>query len=160
MERSNRRVLVGKVVSDKIEFMFNDDDASLLANYKNGAYLFIDSVPNDEIDALKEEYKDEFFVEGQLGTYYVSFNVNDEALKGFTEAEKTKIRKALGLMIDRNYVVKEIGKAGQVPAAGYVAMGLTEPDGSEFISKNGTNRDGKGYYSVEDTEAAYLPARG
>ena len=155
MEKNEYYFDADKVVSDKIEFMFNDDDASLLANYKNGAYLFIDSVPNDEIDALKEEYKDEFFVEGQLGTYYVSFNVNDEALKGFTEAEKAKIRKALGLMIDRNYVVKEIGKAGQVPADGFVAMGLTEPDGSEFISKNGTNRDGKGYYSVEDTEAAY-----
>ena len=134
------------VKSNKIVFAFNDDDSSLLTNYQNGSYLFIDSVPNDEIANLSAN-KD-FFVEGQLGTYYVSFNVNDAALEGFTEAEKADIRKALGLMIDRNYVCEEIGQAGQVPAAGFVAMGLTEPDGKEFIEKNGPNGDGKGYYSV------------
>ncbi len=135
-----------RVVSDKIVFAFNADDSSLLTNYQNGSYQFIDSVPNDEIQTLSGN-KD-FFVEGQLGTYYVSFNVNDEALKDFTEDEKADIRKALGLMIDRNYVCEEIGQAGQVPAAGFVAMGLTEPDGKEFIEKNGPNGDGAGYYSV------------
>jgi len=138
-----------KVVTDKLIFAFNDDDVSLLTNYQNGSYLFIDSVPNDEIAALqKGDLKDQFYVEGQLGTYYVSFNVNDPALKDFTQEEKAKIRNALGLLIDRNYVCEEIGQAGQVPAAGFVAMGLTEPDGKEFIEKNGVNRDGKGYYSV------------
>lgn len=142
-----------KVVTDKIIFAFNDDDSSLLTNYQNGSYLFIDSVPNDEIKSLQTgEYKDQFFVEGQLGTYYISFNVNDTALDGFTEVEKAKIRKALGLMIDRNYVCEEIGQAGQVPAAGFVAMGLTEPDGKEFIEKNGPKRDGAGYYSVKDAD--------
>ncbi len=145
-----------KVVTDKITFAFNSDDASLLTNFQNGSYLFIDSVPNDEIASLQTgEYKDEFYVEGQLGTYYVSFNVNDTALADFTEEEKAKIRNALSLLIDRNYVCEEIGQAGQVPAAGFVAMGLTEPDGAEYISKNGPAGDGTGYYSVakEDYQA-------
>lgn len=149
MEKNEHFFNADKVVTDKLIFAFNDDDVSLLTNYQNGSYLFIDSVPNDEIAALQTgNYKDQFYVEGQLGTYYVSFNVNDPALKDFSEVEKAKIRKALGLMIDRNYVCEEIGQAGQVPAAGFVAMGLTEPDGKEFIEKNGPNRDGKGYYSV------------
>ena len=148
MEKNEHYFDADKVVSDKLTFAFNDDDASLLANYKNGTYLFIDSVPNDEITTLQEEYKNEFFVEGQLGTYYISFNVNDKALAKFTQEEKAKIRTALGLMIDRNYIAEEIGQAGQVPAAGFVAMGLTEPDGAEYISKNGPEGDGKGYYSI------------
>ena len=153
LEKNEHFFNADKVVTEKIVFAFNSDDASLLTNFQNGSYLFIDSVPNDEIKALQEgEYKDEFFVEGQLGTYYVSFNVNDSALDGFTEVEKAKIRQALGLMIDRNYIVEEIGQAGQVPAAGFVAMGLTEPDGKEFIEKNGPNRDGAGYYSVADAD--------
>lgn len=69
-------------------FAFNADDVSILTNYQNGSYLFIDTVPNDEIASLQEgEYKDQFYVEGQLGTYYVSFNVNDSAL---TESHKKK----------------------------------------------------------------------
>ncbi len=156
LEKNENYFDADRVVTDKITFAFNSDDASLLTNYQNGSYLFIDSVPNDEIASLQEgEYKDEFFVEGQLGTYYVSFNVNDTALAEFTEDEKAKIRNALSLLVDRNYICEEIGQAGQVPAAGFVAMGLTEPDGAEYISKNGPAKDGKGYYSVakEDYQA-------
>ena len=144
-----------KVVSDSLTFAFNADDTSILANYKAGSYLFIDSVPNNEIKTLSKDYPNEYFVEGQLGTYYVSMNVNDEALKDFTEEERVKIRKALGLVIDRNYIVENISQAGEVPAAGFVAMGLTEPDGTEYISKNGPAGDGAGYFSVkaEDYQA-------
>jgi len=149
LEKNENYFDADKVVSDSLTFAFNDDDTSLLANYKSGTYLFIDSVPTDEIETLSKDYPNEYFVEGQLGTYYVSMNVNDEALKDFTEEERVKIRKALGLVIDRNYVVEEIGQAGQVPAAGFVAMGLTEPDGAEYISKNGPEGDGAGYYSVK-----------
>ena len=149
LEKNENYYDADRIVSDKLTFAFNDDDVSLLTNYKNGSYLFIDSVPNDEIASLQTgDLKDEFYVAGQLGTYYVSFNVNDVALKEFSEEEKAKIRKALSLIIDRNYVCTDIGQAGQVPAAGFVAMGLTEPDGKEFIEKNGPDRDGKGYYSV------------
>ena len=153
LEKNEHFYNADKVVTEKLVFAFNSDDASLLTNFQNGSYLFIDSVPNDEIKSLQSgDYKDEFYVTGQLGTYYVSFNVNDSALDGFTEVEKAKIRTALSLMIDRNYIVEEIGQAGQVPAAGFVAMGLTEPDGKEFIEKNGPNRDGAGYYSVADAD--------
>jgi oligopeptide transport system substrate-binding protein len=137
------------ILTDEIVFAFNGDDTSLLANYKSGSYLFIDNVPNDEIKSLQQEYADEFFIEGQLGTYYISFNVNDEHFSDFSHEEKTKIRQALSLMIDRNYIVEEIGQAGQVPANGFVPMGLTEPDSAEYVSKNGPNRDGNGYYSVD-----------
>jgi oligopeptide transport system substrate-binding protein len=139
-----------RIKTNELVFAFNDDDTSLLANFQNGSYLFIDEVPNDEIKALQEQYPDEFFVEGQLGTYFVAFNVNDNAFSAFGEADRAKIRKALGLMIDRTYIVEEIGQAGQVEAAGFVAMGLTEPDGkTEYIAKNGPNGDGAGYYSVD-----------
>ena len=155
LEKNENYFDADKVVTEKLVFAFNDDDSSLLTNFQNGSYLFIDSVPNDEIKSLQEgEYKDQFFVEGQLGTYYVSFNVNDPALADFTQEEKAQIRKALGLVIDRNYIVEEIGQAGQVPAAGFVAMGLTEPDGKEFIEKNGPEGDGAGYYSVAKEDYA------
>ncbi len=154
MEKNENYYNASAVKTNKIIFAFNDDDSSLLANYKNGSYKFIDSVPNDEIDTLKVNYPDEFFVEGQLGTYYVCFNINDEALSQFSKEEAVKIRKAMSLLIDRNYIVENIGKTGQVPANGFVAMGMTEPDGTEYIKRNGTKRDGNGYYSVSKDDYA------
>ncbi len=149
MEKNENYYNAKAIKSDKLIFPFNDDDSSLLANYQSGAYLFIDSVPNNEIETLKTTYPDDFNIQGQLGTYYVCFNVNDTALSAFTPEEAVKIRTAMSLLIDRNYIVTNIGKAGQVPAAGFVAMGLTEPDGTEYISNNGPAGDGAGYYSVK-----------
>ena len=69
-----------------------------------------------------------------------------------TEAEKAaaeaEIRYALGLLLDRNYIVEEIGQAGQVPASSFVAMGMTDADGSEFYKNAGDNADFDGYYNV------------
>lgn len=135
------------VRTEKLIWPFNEDDSSLYANFQNGSYQFIDSVPNNQIDAIKAQYPDEYQVTGQLSTYYVSFNVNDEALADFTEAERVSIRKALGLLLERNYICTDIGKAGQQPANTFVPMGMTDADGvTEFFANaNG----GNGYYSVD-----------
>lgn len=140
---------------NSIEFALSDDDNAILAGYLNGKYLLIDTVPNNEISQLKKDYPNEFVVAGQLGTYYICFNVNDDELYGdivTDEVKKANVRKALGLLIDRNHVAEEIGQAGEVPANSYVPIGLTEPDGKEFFSKNGPERNGEGYYSVAKTD--------
>ena len=146
MEKNEYYHNADAVKTQKIIFPFNEDDSSLYANFQNGSYLFIDSVPNDQIDAIQAQYPDEYKVTGQLGTYYVSFNVNDEALKDFTEVEKVSIRKALGLLLERNYICTDIGKAGQVPANTFVPMGLTDVDGKTEFRANANG--GAGYFSV------------
>ena len=72
-------------------------------------------------------------------------------------AAEAEIRYALGLLFDRNYIVEEIGQAGQVPASSFVAMGMTDADGSEFYLNAGSSDEYPGYYSVaaEDFEANY-----
>ena len=152
MEKNEYYHNADAVATKKIVWPFNEDDNSLYANYKNGAYLFIDSVPNDQIDTIKAEYPTEYKVTGQLGTYYVSFNVNDPAFDGFTEVEKVSLRKALGLLLERNYICEEIGKADQKPANTFVPMGLSDADGvTEFKA---TANGGAGYFSVNEDDYA------
>ena len=63
--------------------------------------------------------------------------------------KQAEIRQAIGLLFDRNYICEEIGQAGQLPASSFVAMGMTEPDGSQFYENaNG----GGGYYSVDPAD--------
>ena len=148
------------VTMPTIEFYLSDDDNAMLSNYKNGDWLMIDSVPNAEIKTLEKEYPTEYYVGGQLGTYYICWNVNADLLgeKGKDmdaatyQAEQAKVRNAFSLLLDRNYVVEEIGQAGQIPASSFVALGLTEPDGSEFY-KNAGHNSFTGYYDV--SAAAY-----
>ena len=63
-------------------------------------------------------------------------------------AAEAEIRMALGLLLDRNYIVDEITQAGQLPASSFVPMGMTEPDGSQFYENAGDNDGFVGYYNV------------
>src|SRR5690606_22835421 len=44
----------------------------------------------------------------------------------------------------------EIGQAGQVPASSFVAMGMTDADGSEFYKNAGGDSGYTGYYDVSE----------
>ena len=75
-------------------------------------------------------------------------------------AAEAEIRYAISLLFDRNYIVDEIGQAGQVPASSFVAMGMTDADGSEFYKNAGSSDAFVGYYDVskEAYEANYEEA--
>ncbi len=75
-------------------------------------------------------------------------------------AAEAEIRYAISLLFDRNYIVDEIGQAGQVPASSFVAMGMTDADGSEFYKNAGSSDEFDGYYNVakEAFEANYAEA--
>ncbi len=167
LEKNADYVDADTVTMDKIEFYLSDDSNNMLSNFRNGAWQLIDDVPTNEIAALKEEYPDEFFIAGQIGTYYVCWNVNSELLPSTStlegvdkEAAEQEIRNALSLLFDRNYIVNDIAQGGQVPASSFVAMGMTEPDGSEFYKNAGHNADFDGYFNVsaEATESNYTAA--
>ena len=143
------------VTMNDIAFYLSDDANNMLSNFKNGTWKLIDDVPTNEIPNLKNDYPDEFKVAGQIGTYYVCWNINEEILpadSGLTgaeaEAAKAEIRNAIALLFDRNYIVEEIAQGGQVPASSFVPMGMTDADGSQFYKNAGHNDGFDGYYDV------------
>ena len=68
------------VTMNELKFYLSDDANNMLTNYKNGDWLLIDDVPTNEIATLKAEYPEEFVIAGQIGTYYVCWNVNEKLL--------------------------------------------------------------------------------
>ena len=68
------------VTMKEIKFYLSDDTNNMLTNFKNGDWLLIDEVPTNEIATLKTEYPTEFVVAGQIGTYYVCWNINENLL--------------------------------------------------------------------------------
>ena len=154
------------ITMDQINFYLSDDTNNMLTNFQNGDWKMIDDVPTNEIATLKNDYPDNFFVEGQIGTYYVCWNINEKLLPEGSnltgvEAEKAEaeIRNALSKLIDRNYIVDAIAQGGQVPASSFVAMGLTDADGSEFYKNAGSNSfDGYLDVSAEALESNFNDA--
>ena len=155
LEKNPDFVDADQITMDKIEFYLSDDANNMLTNFENGSWQLIDDVPTNEIANLKVNYPTEFVVAGQIGTYYVCWNINEQILPASStltgaeaEAAKAEIRKAISLLFDRNYIVEEIAQAGQVPASSFVAMGMTNPDGSQFYQTAGGNDGYYGYYNV------------
>ena len=68
------------IIMKEIKFYLSDDANNMLTNFKNGTWLLIDDVPTNEIATLKAEYPTEFIVAGQIGTYYVCWNINEPLL--------------------------------------------------------------------------------
>jgi oligopeptide transport system substrate-binding protein len=144
---------------NEIKMFLSDDANNMLSNFKNGSWLLIDDVPTNEIATLKKDYADEFVVAGQIGTYYVCWNINEDLLPGseLTGVEKEKaqqeIRNAIALLFDRSYIVNDVAQGGEIPASSFVAMGMTDADGTEFYKNAGSSEDFDGYYDI--SEEAY-----
>lgn len=132
------------VTMEKLEFMLSADDTAIYAAYNSGDLDFIDSVPNDEIQAVLNN--SDFYKVDQLGTYYIGFNVNDPLFEGKTVEQAAKMRQALSLMMDRSYIAEQIGQTGQIPADAFVPAGMADGNGGIF-----NTADDEGYYDATAT---------
>lgn len=52
------------------------------------------------------------------------------------ENAQAEIRKAVSLLLDRDYITRQIAQGGQVPAFSFVPKGMTDWDGSQFYENN------------------------
>ena len=148
LQKNDNFIDAAEVTMPTLNFYLSDDANNMLANFKNGDWLMIDDVPTNEIATLKKDYPNEFVIAGQLGTYYVCFNVN-ETLGLETEEQRAEVRKAMALLLDRNYICESIAQGGQVPASSFVAMGLTDSNGKEFY-QNAGDEAANGYIGYFD----------
>lgn len=115
---------------NELHFMLSAEDTAILAAYKAGDLDYADTVPNDEIPNLKDTA--DFHVIPNLGTYYVAFNVNSKMFDGKTAAQAAAMRRALALLIDRQYIIDTIGQTEQEAATSYIPTGMSDGNGGQF----------------------------
>ena len=119
-----------KIVSDSITLLLLEDSSASFAAYNSGEAVLIKDVPTDEIPSLtKAEDGGDFYVDTILGTYYVSLNLKRDAFKD------AKVRKALSLAIDRDYVANTIMQGTYSAADSIVGPGIVDESG--YFHDNG-----------------------
>ena len=119
-----------KIVSDTITLLLLEDSSAAYAAYNSGEAQLIKDVPTDEIPSLtKAEDGGDFYVDTILGTYYVSLNLQRDAFKD------AKVRKALSLAIDRDYVANTIMQGTYSAADSIVGPGIVDESG--YFHDNG-----------------------
>ncbi|MBO4383276.1 MAG: peptide ABC transporter substrate-binding protein [Clostridia bacterium] len=136
---------------DELHFMLSADDTAILAAYKAGNLDYADTVPNGEIPTLKSW--PDFHVIDNLGTYYVGFNVKSKMFDGKTADEANKMRRALALLINRQYIIDTIGQTQQEAATSFIPTGMSDSHGGKFKENDDAytypDQASRGYYSVD-----------
>ena len=115
---------------DELDFMLSADDTAILAAYQSGDLDYADTVPNGEIQNLKD--KPDFHVIPNMGTYYVGFNVNSKMFDGKTVDQANAMRRAISLLIDRQYIIDTIGQTEQQAATSFIPAGMSDGHGGVF----------------------------
>lgn len=131
---------------DTIHFKMVQDATTYYQMYKTGDLDLITALPIDTLDQEKDNK--EYVAHPTFSVYTYSFNVNE---KPFTNP---KIRQAFSYAIDRETLTKNVTKAGEQAAHGYVPYGIKNPSGNDFRD------DAAKYYEFNPQKAKELLAEG
>lgn len=150
-----------KVSLTKINFMLSSDDTAIYNAFKDGSLQFIDTVATDIMATVKET--PEFHKIDTLGTYYCGFNVNSELFAGKTVQQAADMRKAIALLIDREYIIETIAQAEQEPANTFIPTGMADGNGGEFRKNDDAytypDKENVGYFDTKLTDDTVDEAR-
>ncbi|MCL2320824.1 MAG: peptide ABC transporter substrate-binding protein, partial [Oscillospiraceae bacterium] len=139
MEKNKNYWEANKIGPDKIIFHFIEDNATALSDFQSGKLAFIDYIPPDKIESLRNNPA--FHMPAQMATYYISFN-NQKA-----PFNNPLVRKAFSLAIDRSYIANVLAK-GYIPAGAWIPPELSDADPSKKFRNVGGNY-------IDPSESAY-----
>ena len=150
-----------KVEIEEIDMMLSADDTAIFAAYNSGDLDFADTVPTNEISSVKDSA--DFHVIDNLGTYYVAFNVNSDLFEGKTVEEAANMRKAFAILIDRDYIIENVGQTEQKCATSFIPAGMADGNGGVFKANTEEYtfpvEDQEGYFYEDLQEDAADEAR-
>ena len=121
-----------EIIPEKITFVMMQDPTLALAGIKEGSLDFSVKVLSQDIESLKND--------GilDIAPYYstVAFGINDNDII----LKDKRIRKALSLAIDRNYIVEKVVLTAKSPTSAWVPVGAYDVEG-DFRENGGEYLD-------------------
>lgn len=116
--------------------------------FRAGQLHVTNSVPTQKIETYKKEHPGSLHISPYLGTYFYNLNTTVPPLND------ARVRRALAMTINREQIVKNITKGGQIPA-----YTLTPPDTNGYTAPPAFNYDVEGARKLL-AEAGYSGGKG
>ncbi len=116
------------VIIDKVTGLVVNDVNQALTRYRAGELDHLEPLPPGQYPALKEELPDEARSVPRLCSYYYAFNHTES---GNPALRDVRVRRALGMAVDRDVIVDRLLKGGQWPAYNFTHLktaGFAMPD--------------------------------
>ncbi len=125
---------------DKVIFYPSEDQAATVRRFEAGEMDLVYNFAADQIDRLRASYGDQVRVTPALSTYFYSFDTRAEPYSD------VRVRRALSMAIDRDFLAKQIYKGAQLPTYSLVPSGLAtygEPEKADFADWTQLEREDK-----------------
>lgn len=106
------------VAIDTVEFTPFEDRANCARRFEAGEVQSCSDIAAEQLPDLKERLGDQVHVAPYLGVYYYALNTAKESLSD------KRVRQALSMVIDREFIADEIWSGAMVPAYGWVPPGI------------------------------------
>jgi oligopeptide transport system substrate-binding protein len=130
----------GNVKLDKVIFYPIDDQAASVRRFEAKEMDLVYNFSADQIERLRGTYKDQVRVSPTLATYYYAFDNRQEPYSD------VRVRQALSMAVDRDFLAKEIYSGSQIPAYSFVPPGMAsygEPSKADFAGMSQLDREDK-----------------
>ena len=137
---------------EEIVFRFLDNSAAL-AEFEAGTLTGMFEIPTAEVDRIKNDpaLSEAYSVGEDMCTYYYAFNTNAAFVND------ARVRRALSMAIDRQALVDNVTKSGEVPAQWFSRPGLLAAPTLEAYPELGIRYDAEG---ARELIAAYMEEQG
>lgn len=103
---------------DKVIFYPIDDEAASVRRFEAKEMDLVYNFSADQIKRLRETYKDQVHVSPALATYYYAFDTREAPYSD------VRVRTALSMAVDRDFLANEIYSGAQLPAYHIVPPGM------------------------------------
>lgn len=123
---------------DKVVIYPLEDQAAAVRRYEAGELQVNYNFSADQIERLKKQFGDEVHISPALATYYYVFDTRTAPM------DDVRVRRALSMGIDRDFLATEIYSGSQQPAYGFVPPGLPDygaPSLADFATKSQLDRE-------------------
>ncbi|UHS64179.1 peptide ABC transporter substrate-binding protein [Agrobacterium vaccinii] len=123
---------------DKVIFYPIDDQAASVRRFEAKEMDLAFNFSADQLERLKKSYGEQVHVSPTLATYYYTFDTREAPYSD------VRVRRALSMSVDRDFLAKEIYSGSQVPAYSMVPPGMDsygEPAKADFASMSQLDRE-------------------
>lgn len=122
------------VMIDEVYWHPTQDLATSLRRFRAGELDVVLNFPPDEIDRLKDTFREALHITPALGTYFLALNTRREPF------DDVRVRKALSLAVDREAIAERLLRTGVKPAWSFVTPdfegygGIVPPERSKTLA--------------------------
>ena len=104
---------------DAVKFLVIDNAEAEFKRYLAGELDLTESVPIPRLDWAKRRLPAEYKSYPSISTYYYGLNLEREPFKN-----RSALRRALSMALDRKILVEKVTRGGEIPAYGWVPPGI------------------------------------